>query len=205
MTEQDTEVFAAAWSGAFEVYGKTISDAAISTCFEALIGYEIADITRALTAHLRDPATGQFPPKPADIIKRQAGAFNDGRPGPEEAWAMCPQGEFETAWMTPEMAAASASASVLLARGDRIAARKAFIETYESEVARARVAGTAAGWFKSLGFDTDGRNSPVNEGLAQKYLEAARHDKTEIEKLEWEGRRQLTARSTSLSMRGLGR
>ncbi len=192
MKDSDMTAFSDAWTQAWETYGKPISGGATALAFNCLANYELSEITRALAAHLRDPATGQFPPKPADIIKRQAGALNDGRPGPEEAWAMCPQNEFETAWMTPEMATASASASVLLARGDRIAARKAFIETYESEVARARVAGIAVVWFKSFGFDTDGRNSPVNEGLAQKYLEAASHDKTEIEKLEWEGRRELT-------------
>jgi hypothetical protein len=65
------------WMAAWEMRGKTLSASAVALCFRALSGYELSDIARALDAHLLDPDTGQFPPKPADIVRFLRGGAGD--------------------------------------------------------------------------------------------------------------------------------
>src|SRR5580698_52249 len=68
------------------------------------------------------------------------GAQNDGRPGPEEAWAKMPKGkrmeDDSIVWCEEEQIAYGACRSLLVG-GDQIGARMAFKERYEKEVAEA--------------------------------------------------------------------
>lgn len=77
MKDSDITAFSDAWTQAWETYGKPISGGATALAFNCLTDYELSDITRALTAHLRDPDAGQFPPKPADIVRHLAGRKGD--------------------------------------------------------------------------------------------------------------------------------
>lgn len=73
MREQEFEVFARCWGGAWEICGKQVTPTAVRFAFEALRNFELPDVTRALSAHARDPDTGMYPPKPADVIKHLRG------------------------------------------------------------------------------------------------------------------------------------
>ncbi len=100
-------------------------------------------------------------PKLAEL-RELAGAFpgaaNDGRPGPEEAWARMPKGERleddSIVWCEEERNAYGACRSLLL-DGDQIGARMAFKERYEKELAEARAQGRPVRWVISPGYDIE--------------------------------------------------
>ncbi|MHB8408950.1 MAG: hypothetical protein ACYDHY_12805 [Acidiferrobacterales bacterium] len=102
----------------------------------------------------------------ADIVSR----LDDGRPGPDEAWARIPRGEEDTVVWSDEMAAAFGIASPLLAAGDQIAARMAFREAYSREVTQARAEQKPAIWRVSLGSDREGREGPIREAVARGWI-----------------------------------
>ena len=109
----------------------------------------------------------------ADIVAR----LDDGRPGPEEAWAMI-RGALEdervTVVWTEEMAQASGAARQLVVAGDPVAARMAFLESYRAQVARARDLGEPPTWTPSLGYDAAGRDGPLLEACRLGRLEQAK-------------------------------
>lgn len=84
MNEQDREIFYRTWSAAWEQHGKSMTPGALKMAFECLREYTISDIQRAVLQQARDVESGQFPPKPADIIRQI-----DGRPEDRAliAWA----------------------------------------------------------------------------------------------------------------------
>ena len=73
MTRDDYTDFAEAWFQVSEVYGRTPSDGAMDLMFNALQRFSLDDIKRALTAHVNDPQHGDFPPKPADVVRHIEG------------------------------------------------------------------------------------------------------------------------------------
>ena len=101
----------------------------------------------------------QFRPSVAelwDIVDRM-----DGRPGHEEAWAMYPKSELESACVTDEMHEAARAAQHLIDAGDLVAARMSFIEVYKSAVARARRDRVPVSWHVTLGTDRTGHSRAV--------------------------------------------
>ena len=89
--------------------------------------------------------------------------IDDGRPGPEEAWAMIPRDESGSVVWNDEMAAAYGIAGPLLAQGEPIPARMAFLEHYRAAVAKARMDGVPVRWWPSLGSDQRGREQVLLE------------------------------------------
>ena len=70
MENQDRTRFASAIHGTFEIYStKPVSEQLMDIWWATLKPYPIADVCRALTKHISDPERGQFPPKPADVIR----------------------------------------------------------------------------------------------------------------------------------------
>jgi len=70
MQTEDRTRFASAIHGTFEIYSvKQVSEQLMDIWWATLKPYDIADVCRALTKHISDPERGQFPPKPADIIR----------------------------------------------------------------------------------------------------------------------------------------
>lgn len=84
MTKNDRAQFAELWVAAYAVYGKTVSDGMLDVVFSALSSYSLQDIRRGLSGHVKNPDSGQFPPKPADVIKHIDG---NSQSAAGEAWA----------------------------------------------------------------------------------------------------------------------
>jgi hypothetical protein len=96
-----------------------------------------------------------------DVVSR----LDDGRPGPEEAWAMLPMDERQTVVWTDDMTAAWGVALPLVEEGDRIAARMAFLETYRARVQKARDQGEPVKWTVSIGSDATAREGAIEEAI----------------------------------------
>lgn len=84
MNDADREEFQEVWTGAYSLYRQSVSESMLELCFAALQRYSIADVSRGLTAHIRNPDTGQYAPKPADVIKHIGGSSQSAA---GEAWA----------------------------------------------------------------------------------------------------------------------
>lgn len=94
----------------------------------------------------------------ADVL----GRLDDGRPGPDEAYAMLPHGEGDTVVWTEEMVAAWAIAREA---EDRVGARLAFLAAYRTEVQRARDAARPVKWSVSMGSDPTSRAHALEDAV----------------------------------------
>jgi hypothetical protein len=101
------------------------------------------------------------------------GALNDGRPGPEEAWARMPKGkrmeDDSVVWSEEERIAYGACRSLLL-DGDQIGARMAFKERYEKELTEARSHGRPVEWTMSVGYDMEHRLATLATAVQEKRM-----------------------------------
>jgi len=125
--------------------------------WEALSHRSLDDVRHALNAHVRDADRGRFFPKPADI-EAKLPCLNQLWLSADEAWAMCPKSESDSAAMTNEIAQALAVANDLINEGDLVAARMAFKGAYNRLVDEAKASGRKPQWFASLGDDKNGRH-----------------------------------------------
>lgn len=73
MDSTDKPRFAQLLAGIAEVYGKTLTAPAISVYWHALKDWPLPEIVAAADRHVRNPDTGQFMPKPADLIHHLEG------------------------------------------------------------------------------------------------------------------------------------
>jgi len=73
MNREDSNGFRVLMVGAAEVYGRQISDQLISVYWKVLEQYQFDDVARGFNRHLENPDTGQFWPKPGDIIRHIGG------------------------------------------------------------------------------------------------------------------------------------
>lgn len=125
----------------------------------------LADIPREQLgrAFWRASRNLKFFPKIAEL-REFAGALpdtlDDGRPGPEEAWARMPKGERmeddSVVWCEEERSAYGACRSLLL-NGDHIGAHMAFKERYTQELLEARSHARPVRWIMSAGSDIEHR------------------------------------------------
>lgn len=101
----------------------------------------------------------------------------DTRPGPDEAWGIALAGydESTTIVTNEEIAEAMEAARPVMAAGDKIGARRTFIETYERITREARDGGKGRpNWYPSLGHDLAGRETALRQALARGLLEPQR-------------------------------
>lgn len=77
MTTDDFEDFRDGISGVMSFYGKGVSDFALDVWWAALKAFDLAAIREAFNRHLMSPDAGQFPPKPADIVRMLGGRSED--------------------------------------------------------------------------------------------------------------------------------
>lgn len=146
-----------------EVCGAAFSDAAAKVVVAELEGYEPAAVHGAL-ARCRREVQGRL--TLAAIIER----LDDGRPGAEEAWAMLPKDEGASAVISSDMRCAMEPALELLAQGDPIAARMAFVEVYRRRVSIARADRERVTWHVSMGHDAAGRAPVLIDAMRRKRI-----------------------------------
>ena len=130
-----------------ELMGTPISVDAARMLESDLSAYPEPQVFKALTRCRRE-VRGRL--TIAEILSR----LDDGRPGPEEAWAMLPRSEADSVVWTDEMALGFCICADL---GDPIAARMAFREIYTAKVAEARANQIPPRWTPSLGHDPRSR------------------------------------------------
>jgi hypothetical protein len=156
MVESDYRRFVDIVSGVMGLYGRERSDVAVAIWWKVMQRFELESVEAALAEHV---TLGKFAPTPADIIAILTA--KDGRPTADEAWSMIPRDENASVIWTDEMSKAYGIAAPLLEHGDPVAARRAFIDRYQSEVARNRAAGIPVHAWPSWGWDERGRSAAL--------------------------------------------
>lgn len=104
----------------------------------------------------------------ADIIARMP----DGRPSPDVAWSQVSGPESETFVTTDEAMEAWAAARPLLAAGDEVAARMAFLARYREMCALGRTTGRTPKPYMSVGSDRSRAETVIKDAVARGILEA---------------------------------
>lgn len=84
MDEQDKPAFAELLRGVSDFYGRDLSAFALGVWWEAMRPFEFAAVRMAMSRHVMNPDTGQFMPKPADVVRMLGGTTQDGA---LRAWA----------------------------------------------------------------------------------------------------------------------
>lgn len=141
---QITEELLQAIAVTAELTDTDLSEAAARAMARILSEYPEQQVLKALDKCVRE-LKGKL--RPDDVISR----LDDGRPGPEEAWAMIPKDESGSVVWTAEMAEAYGIAYQLLDGRGNIQARMAFIEAYKSRVDAARSEKFLFSGFRLLG------------------------------------------------------
>lgn len=133
-----------------ELCGRTFGEAAAAVFVSDLAAYPEAQVMAALV-RCRKEVRGML--TMADVVNR----LDDGRPSPDEAWAMLPYSEQTSAVWTDEMSQAFGVVLRLIDEGAMAHARMSFIEVYRGLVGKARDQGRPVRWSVTLGHDVDGR------------------------------------------------
>ena len=151
-----------------EVVGDQLRPTAGLVMVDDLSCYSLPVLTKALTQCRRE-LKGRL--TLAAIIER----IDDGHPAPNEAWAVAIRASDEGATVvwTREMEMAWGAARPLMAEGDKVAARMAFIEAYGRNIRDAKANRTQAKFHPSLGFDAAGRDAALRDAVARGLLSAA--------------------------------
>jgi hypothetical protein len=76
MKKADMNKFAQLISTIAELHDKSISKALVEIYWECLQKFELLDIKHAIKAHAKNPDTGQFMPKPSDVVRYLEGGTN---------------------------------------------------------------------------------------------------------------------------------
>ena len=166
MRDTDFAPFCELLDGCYALLGreKALNGPAKALFFRALGVHSLEAVRAGFDAHVKDPQRGRFAPTPADVIAQIEGLVaDDGRPGAEEAWAMCCNAadESETVVWSEEMSRAYALAMPLMQDGDNIGARMAFKEAYSRLVDSARRERKPVAWSVSLGHDQSKRHAAL--------------------------------------------
>jgi hypothetical protein len=73
----DKREFATIMEATMAVYGREVTKPVMQLYWSALIEYDMPAVRKAFGAWIKNPDAGQFPPKPADIIRMIDGATGD--------------------------------------------------------------------------------------------------------------------------------
>lgn len=146
-----------------ELCGRPMTDAAAEIFVEDVSGYPEDQVLGAL-ARCRREVKGVLTPK--DVIDR----LEDGRPSPDEAWALVPKNEFDSAVWTEEMAHAWSIASTAWMDGDRAGAARAFREAYIKAVSHNRDRRIQPAWSVTQGDDRQHAYRVVEAAVRNKLI-----------------------------------
>ncbi|MCV4285070.1 hypothetical protein [Pseudomonas capsici] len=149
-----------------ELMGQQLTQAAALLMLDDLREYPESVLTAALRGCRIEG--GRF--TVSAVLKHAQAA--DGRPGKDEAWsiALAAADESETAVMTADIQQAMTAAQPILARGDKVGARMAFLSAYERMVVQARSEAVPVSWSVSLGFDPNRRISAIESAVRSKLI-----------------------------------
>lgn len=91
MKDQDKTAFRDMMMAAGEVYGREVTKPLLQMYFAALAPVSIEQVQAAMMTHMQSPDSGQFFPKPADLIKQMTGTTKQQEAAIEDkaavAWA----------------------------------------------------------------------------------------------------------------------
>lgn len=180
MRDDEKRAFRELMTGIAAYYDRKFDPTTVGIYWRGLADLPLAAVREALNAHVQDPKAGQFMPKIADIRRAIESTREDGHPGADEAWSIALQARHESAtvvWTEQISDAFFVAAMPLLDEGDKIAARRAFMERYEHNLAQARKQGIDAKWIASLGSNADQRASAIESAQRQGRLTADYADK----------------------------
>ena len=172
MNKDETMEFFALLDQACEAIGKPAKSVNAKQVFlQILGGYGINNLRGAVYAHLSDPDRGRFVPTPADLKAQIDMAIQkDGRPTADEAWAIAVKLDDERATVVINGEIAQAWGVACEIMPDRVGARMAFRSAYERLVSESRASGVDVNWYASIGFDIQGREGPLMEGVSKGLL-----------------------------------
>lgn len=77
MQPTDRAAFKSLLSDAMAFWRKDVSTFALGVWWEACKGFDIEQVSKAITAHAMEPESGRFAPMPADIVKHLHGTRTD--------------------------------------------------------------------------------------------------------------------------------
>jgi hypothetical protein len=77
MNTQDFQKFHEGMVGVMSFYNKDVSQFSLDVWWNALKQYDLLAIQQAFNRHLMNPDSGQFQPKPADIVRMLQGSTQD--------------------------------------------------------------------------------------------------------------------------------
>lgn len=167
MNDQQVAGLAAAICATAEAMGQEMNPGTAAMMAEDLCAYSVSAVKAALKA-CRFEVKGKL--AMADILQRVQAA--DGRPGKDEAWsiALTASDESETVIMTAETQQAMTAARPVLALGDKVGARMAFMSAYERLVTKARAEAVPTTWSVSLGFDPVRRVTAIESAVRMQLI-----------------------------------
>lgn len=158
MTAKSSAAVLQALAVVCELTQTELSDAAKRVLASDLAGYPERQVLGALTRCRKELKPRQF------SLEAVLSRLDDGRPGPEEAWALAAKtinDECVSVVWTDEIAIAWGVAREL--GNDMVAARMAFLEKYKQIVQVGRDSGLPVKWVPCLGFDPHGRETALLE------------------------------------------
>lgn len=151
-----------------EISGNNLSEPVVNMMLGILSSYPEEQVFTALEKYAKHPK-GRF--TIGELISLIEGA--DGRISADEAWSMGIQlfDESRTHIIPSEVLQAMEVAYPL--ESDKVAARMAFKERYNSLVAQNREESLPMEWTYTLGYLREGRYEPIIKAVADKKLDAA--------------------------------
>ena len=163
MVTEDKKSFVEMVKKVCAVFGRDYTHDLGAAWWAVLQRYELLQVSGALNALMRQ---SKFFPKPAEIIELIEGQWH----GADEAWALMPKDERDTAAVTPAMMTAWGVAAELYRGGDEIGARMAFKSAYSRAVSEARSRGESEVWQLSIGHDSDKREPAIRRAVDLKQI-----------------------------------
>jgi len=77
MRIEDREPFAQMLAATFELYGKEISESVLMVWWSSMERFDLDVVREALSRHVLNPDSGQYLPKPADVVRELQGSKID--------------------------------------------------------------------------------------------------------------------------------
>jgi len=146
---------------------EAFSDERIDMWCKGLERFPDGAVRRSTANHIM---TNNFKPQLANIVLGCHAMQDSLWLGAEEAWALVPKSEQETALLTKEISEALAIAQPLIDEKDKIGARMAFKDAYSRLTEKSKALGRKPEYFVSLGLDQVSRASTLADGVRSKKI-----------------------------------